>query len=590
MAESPMSPPNRKVHSGRELYVRLLTYVQPHWRIFLLSVLSMVLLAASEPAVPWLLKIVLDEGFIAGDHDMRLLVPVLFVGLFFLRGVLGYVGTLGLHWVAHRVVMTLRNAMFISLLDLPVRFYDRSSVGQLISKLTFDVTQVQQAATVVFTVLLEDSIRILALVSIMFYVQWRLGIVMLLLAPLIGYVIYSISHRLRSMSQRVQESMGTITHISQEAIEGQKAVKVYAGQRYEAERFSVAANDVRKFNMKLVAASALNVPLIQLILAIGLALTIYLALSLSATQSLTPGSFVMFMTIAVLLQAPSKRLTRVNEHLQRGVAAAESVFAVIDELEEKDAGQGEIVRARGTITFEEGSFSYADELVPALRNVSLGVAAGQTVAFVGASGSGKTTLVNLLPRFYEPSNGAVSLDGTTVQALKLSSLRQQIALVSQEVVLFNDTLANNIAYGAMRGASDAEVVAASEAAHVMEFAAALPQGLGTIIGENGVHLSGGQRQRVAIARALLKNAPVLILDEATSSLDTVSERNIQEALETLRRGRTCLIIAHRLSTVENADRIVVMHGGEIVESGTHQELLDMGGVYTRLYHHDLTDD
>lgn len=590
MAESPMSSPNRKVHSGRELYVRLLTYVRPHWRIFLLSVISMVLLAASEPAVPWLLKIVLDEGFIAGDHGMRLLVPVLFVGLFFLRGMLGYIGTLGLHWVAHRVVMTLRNAMFISLLDLPVRFYDRSSVGQLISKLTFDVTQVQQAATIVFTVLLEDSIRILALVSIMIYVQWRLGIVMLLLAPLIGYVIYSISHRLRSMSRRVQESMGTITHISQEAIEGQKAVKVYAGQRYEAERFSVAANDVRKFNMKLVAASALNVPLIQLILAIGLALTIYLALSLSATQSLTPGSFVMFMTIAVLLQAPSKRLTRVNEHLQRGVAAAESVFAVIDELEEKDAGRGEIGRASGTITFKEVSFSYADELVPALRNVSLAVAAGQTVAFVGASGSGKTTLVNLLPRFYEPSNGAVSLDGTTVQALKLSSLRQQIALVSQEVVLFNDTLANNIAYGAMRGASDAEVVAASEAAHVMEFAATLPQGLGTIIGENGVHLSGGQRQRVAIARALLKNAPVLILDEATSSLDTVSERNIQEALETLRRGRTCLIIAHRLSTVENADRIVVMHGGEIVESGTHQELLDMGGVYTRLYHHDLTGD
>jgi subfamily B ATP-binding cassette protein MsbA len=549
----------------------------------------MVLLAASEPAVPWLLKIVLDEGFIGGNEGMRLLVPVMFVGLFLVRGVLGYAGTVGLHWVAHRVVMTLRTAMFTRLLDLPTRYYDRSTAGQLISKLTFDVTQVQQAATVVFTVLLEDSIRIIALISIMFYVQWRLAIIIVLLAPLIGYLIYSISHRLRTMSRRVQESMGEITHISQEAIEGHKAVKIYAGQTYEAERYTRAANHIRQFTMKLVTASALNVPLIQLILAIGLAFTIYLALSLGATEELTPGSFVMFMTIAVLLQAPSKRLTRINEHLQRGVAAAESVFAVIDELEESDEGLEDMERAQGHVSFEAVSFRYADGLMPALSDVSLDVAAGETVALVGASGSGKTTLVNMLPRFYQPSSGMVCLDGSSVLALKLSALRRQIALVSQEVVLFNDTLGNNIAYGAMRGSDEAQITAAAEAAHVMEFAVTLPHGLDTVIGESGVHLSGGQRQRVAIARALLKDAPVLVLDEATSSLDTLSERHIQEALETLRKGRTCLIIAHRLSTVENADRIVVMDSGKIVESGTHQTLLAQGGVYTRLYRHDLEE-
>ena len=572
---------------GRDLYFRLLNYVVPYWRIFAISVLCMATLAATEPALPWLLKILLDDGFIEGYDKTRLLVPALFVVLFLLKGVLSYAGNVALHWVSHRVVMNLRNEMFSRLLELPVSYYDASASAQLISKITFDVTQVSQAATQVVTVVVKDTLTILALLLLMLYVRWQLALVVLALGLFMAYAVYAISHKLREMSKRVQRSMGTITHVAQEGIEGQKAVKIFAGRGYEADRFATAANDARKYAMRVVMAAASNVPIIQFILAIGLALSTYLALALSTTQALSAGEFLAFMTAAIMLLPPSKRLTGVNEHLQRGLAAAESVFGLIDEQAEADSGIVELPEVAGELRFESVSFAYADDRAEALTDVSLLIQAGQTIALVGSSGSGKTTLANLVPRFYRPTGGRILVDGIDIEELSLSALRARIGLVSQEVVLFNDTVRNNIAYGAMRGVDESAVIAAAQAAHVLEFVEQLPQGLDTLIGEAGVRLSGGQRQRLAIARALLKDAPILILDEATSSLDAISERHIQDALEVLRRGRTCLIIAHRLSTVENADCIVVLDNGQIAESGTHRELLSRNGAYTRLYRHDL---
>jgi subfamily B ATP-binding cassette protein MsbA len=513
----------------------------------------------------------------------------LIVLLFLVRGILGYISNLSVSWVSERVVMDLRNDMFQKLIQLPTAFYDESTSGALISKLTFDVTQVTEASTKVVTVLLKDALAIVGLVSWMVYLNWRLAMVVIFIAPLVAIIIRLVSRKLRVMSRMVQQSMGDITHVAEESIECQKVVKIFNGQEYEKQRFHDAINGMRKFTMKVKMASIINVPLVQVIVSVGLAAVIYMAMNQINAGELTVGGFVSFFAAMAMVMAPLKRITSVNEQLQRGLAASESIFRLIDEESEPDSGSLEIERARGEVQFKNLNFSYANSPSQALSNIDLHLQPGDTVALVGASGSGKSTLVGLLPRFYNVTDDSILLDGIDINQIKLSSLRNNIALVSQEVVLFNDTVRNNIAYGSMRDATDEQIQHAADSAHVTEFIKEMPDGMQTMIGENGVRLSGGQRQRLAIARALLKNAPVLIMDEATSALDTASEQHIQQALEELRKGRTCIIIAHRLSTIENADRILVMQNGRIVESGTHAELIASEGVYTRLHSIQFAD-
>ncbi|MBI4937128.1 MAG: lipid A export permease/ATP-binding protein MsbA, partial [Nitrosomonadales bacterium] len=571
-----------KATSAR-LYLRLLGYVRPYWRAFAVSVLGMAVTAATEPLLPALLKPLLDGTFVHKDDTVIRLAPLLILAIFFVRGVASFVGTYAIGWVGNKLVMDLRAEMFRKLLALPARYYDDRATGSLISRLTFDVAQVAAAATSVVTVIVRDTIIIAGLLGWLFYLNWKLTLLSLLMAPVIAFLIRLLNGRMRASSRDSQHAMGDLAQVIEESVAAHRVVKLFGGQEYEAGRFGERANWVRRHGMKQAAAAAANVPIVQMVAAVALAVIIYIATVQSKSDETTVGGFLSFIAAMLMLTAPIKRITGVSEHMQRGLAAAESVFELLDTPGEEDPGQAGIGRAEGRLAFEHVSLSYRGDGRYALRDICLDIPAGQTVALVGASGSGKSTLANLVPRFYLPTGGRITLDGRDLSGLALAELRDNIALVSQEVVLFNDTVAANIAYGGMRGAAEEEIRAAAEAAHAMEFIRDLPQGLQTLAGEKGVRLSGGQRQRIAIARALLKNAPVLILDEATSALDSESERHVQAALETLMRGRTTLVIAHRLSTIEKADRIVVLHKGEIAETGTHRELLARGGAYASLY-------
>ena len=566
-----------------QLYLRLLRYVKPYWGVFALSIVGMLMTAATEVALPVAVKPFLDGTFVNKDPFLITWVPVFMVLLYIVRGAGAYLGTYASAWVGNKVVMDLRDMMFRRMLALPLGYFHDNTTGNLISRFTFDAAQVTGAATNVVTVLIKDSVTLLGLLAYLLYIDWKLTLLSLIMVPPIAVVVRYFNVRLRNMSRRTQVAMGDITQVLQETVECNKVVKIFGGQEYEANRFAVTSNRLRSFSMKQTAAAAGNVPIVQLLAAMAVAVVVYYATKQAQSDATTVGGFVSFLAAMLLLTSPLKRLTGVAEHLQRGLAAAESVFSLLDETPEKDEGTTTLARAHGDISFDHVNYRYPRADVPALKNVTLSIRAGETIALVGSSGGGKTTFANLVPRFYHPDAGTITLDGHDIEALSLASLRRNIALVSQEVALFNDTVAANIAYGQTTGASRQAIETAAAGAHALEFIRAMPQGFDTLIGENGVRLSGGQRQRLAIARTILKDAPILILDEATSALDSESEKHVQAALEELMQGRTTIVIAHRLSTIENADRIVVLDKGEIAEIGTHRELLAKGGIYANLY-------
>jgi subfamily B ATP-binding cassette protein MsbA len=570
------------------VYRRLLTYVRPHLKIMLGAILAMVAYAGVEALFPLLMKEVVetlqDRGRAGGPF-----IPTAIVVLFVARGLLGFVTTYGMGWMGRRVIQELRRDVFNHFLQLPSRFYDQSSSGVLLSKITYNTEQVAESISNVVVVVIRDSFTIIGLVVVMIYLSPPLTLLISIAAPTIALLIHYLSKVFRRYSARIQSSMGDVTRVTEEIIAGQRIVKVFTGEQYERDHFAAANHENFRLNMRLVAAKAIGDALTAFLAAAGIAAVILVAFSETMFQSLSSDVFIAFLTAMAMLMAPLKRLTNVNVALQRGIAGGASLFELLDEEVEKDTGSRRIARARGSVAFEGVSFSYRDDKRSVLRNVDLEVAVGETIAIVGRSGSGKSTLVSLLPRFYDPTAGRILLDDIDIREFSLAELRRQISLVSQEIVLFNDSIANNVAYGGLRGASRERIEQAAQRAHVIEFTRDLPDGLEAMVGERGVLLSGGQRQRIAIARALLKDSPILILDEATSALDTESERHIQTALGELMADRTTLVIAHRLSTVESADRIVVLADGAVVETGNHQELLARGGHYQALYQMQFAD-
>ncbi|MEK7321819.1 MAG: lipid A export permease/ATP-binding protein MsbA [Pseudomonadota bacterium] len=575
---------------ARVIYARLLRYATPHWRMFVLAMLAMLVFAATNTGFAALMKPMIDGSFVDRDPTVIAMVPLLIIGLFVARGLANFGSSYCMSVVGREVIRDLRRAMFDQLLRLPTRYYDRTSSGELLSKFIYDVEQVNLAATNALANVVRDGFTIIGLLIWMAYINWQLTLVFIVVGPPIAIAIATVNRRFRRLNNRIQNSMADVTGISEEAIAGHRVVKIFGGHDYETARFNLINEANRKLNMKLAASSAGSVGIVELIAAIALAGIIYLATSPAVLDSITVGNFMSFVVAMMLLMPSIKRLTTVMPMVQRGVAAAESIFTLLDTEAEVDSGDQAMARARGEVSFEQVTFTYDVAKGEALRDIDLHIAAGQCVAYVGRSGGGKSTLVSLLPRLYDVQQGVIRLDGVDIRQLRLRDLRNQIAWVGQDVVLFNDTIARNIAYGALGDVSEEAIVRAAEAAHAMEFIRRLPEGLNTLVGENGVLLSGGQRQRLAIARALLKNAPILILDEATSALDNESERHIQAALAEVMRNRTTLVIAHRLSTVENADQIVVLDGGRVVEQGTHRELLARGGHYASLHKLQFHDE
>ena len=578
------NPTIRQPSSERVLLARLFRYVRPHWRVFALGVVAMMLTGSTETALPAIMQHLLDDGFGGkGNPQLMWTAPLMIIGLFVGRGMFTFTMNYAMNEVSNSVLYDLRKQMFDRLVQMPVSYFSTHSAGTIIARLVNDVQNVTQSLASVLVIMVRDTCVILGLLGWLLYLNWQLTMIAFALIPMVALAVGAFSRRMRRLSGEQLRYTGELTSVVGEAIHGNPVIKVYAGQEHERSRFAAASRQLQGFARRMTVASSLLVPITQVMAAVAVSLVIALALYQSQQDRTTVGGFVSFLTAMLMILNPLKHLADVNGQLQRAFAAADAVFHFIDEPIENDHGTQEIERAKGALRFEGVRFGYEGSTSLALKGIDLEIKPGETVALVGGSGGGKTTLANLIPRFYSVTEGRILLDDIPIESLKLESLRRQIAWVSQQVMLFNDTIANNVAYGSRRGASEADVRAALEAAYLTEFVASLPDGINTMIGDNGIRLSGGQRQRLSIARALLKNAPILVLDEATSALDNESERFVQAALDKLMHGQTTLIIAHRLSTIEKADRILVLDDGRIVESGTHAELIELGGLYARLH-------